>query len=109
MGLNMSAIRTHVVQQSAMITTVAVGLLGSMSWYLMCSTAQTRLAMQAAWTPTKTLSQHKMSLCGIDLAILSLYSVISELKVQVWTDGWCVLDKYGVRCGLGQGVRDNGG
>lgn len=66
-----------------MITTVAVGLLGSMSWYRMCSTAQTRLAMQTAWTPTKTLSQHKMSLSDIDFAILSLYSVIFEFKVQV--------------------------
>lgn len=75
----MIAIRTHVVQQSAIITTVAVGLLGSMPWYLMCSTAQTRLAMQTACTPTKTLSQRKMSLSDIDFAILSLYSVVSEL------------------------------
>lgn len=68
----MIAIRKHVVQQSAMITRSAVGLLGLMLWYFMCSTAQTRLAMQIAWTPTKTLSQYRISPSDNDFAIFSL-------------------------------------
>lgn len=79
----MTAIRTHVVQQSAMITRSAVGLLGLMLWYFMCSTAQTRLAMQIAWTPTKTLSQYRMSPSDIDFTIVSRSRCYS-LSVDCW-------------------------